>query len=70
MCFTTLFFVEKMREAFALQKLFTVFQQNSICIFQILTFVILTKRQLMTSLVLKKRTKKWVIEMLCYMAKK
>ena len=49
-CFTTLlpntliFFVEKMREAFALQKLLTFFQQKNIGIFQILTFEILTKR--------------------------
>ena len=49
-CFTTLFpntlifFVEKMREAFALQKLLTFFQQKKIGIFQILAFEILTKR--------------------------
>ena len=49
-CFTNLepvklkFFVEKMREAFALQKLLTFFQQKNIGIFEILTFEILTKR--------------------------
>ena len=49
-CFTTLypntliFFVEKMREAFALQKLFTFFSTKNIGIFEILTFEILTSR--------------------------
>ena len=49
-CFMTLlsntpkFFVEKMREAFALQKLLTFFQQKNIGIFEILMFEILTKR--------------------------
>ena len=35
-------FVEKMKEAFALQKLFTFFQQKNIGKFEILTFEILT----------------------------
>ena len=49
-CFATLlpntlnFFVEKIRKAFALQKLLTFFQQNNIGIFEILMFEILTKR--------------------------
>ena len=59
-CFMTLspniliFFVEKMREAFALQKLLTFFNKN-IGLFQILTFEILTKRSLTMSLVLNNR---------------
>ena len=44
-----------MREAFAVQKLFTFFQQKNIGIFEILKFEILTKRQLTTSLVLNNR---------------
>ena len=40
-----------MREAFAMQKLLTFFQQKVLDI-EILMFEILTKRQLMTSLVL------------------
>ena len=40
---TLIFYVEKMREAFALQKLLTFFQTKNICIFEILTFEILTK---------------------------
>ena len=48
---TTDIFVEKMREAFAL----TLFQQNKTGIFEILTFEILTSRQLTTSLVLNNR---------------
>ena len=57
-CFTTLlpntlkFFVEKMREAFALQKLLTFFITKNIGIFKILMNVILTKCYLMMSLVL------------------
>ena len=49
-CFTTLllntliFFVENLREAFALQKLLTFFSAKNIGIFQILMFEILTKR--------------------------
>ena len=49
-CFTTLlpntliFFVEKVREAFAMQKLLTSFQPKITGIFQILTFEILRKR--------------------------
>ena len=49
-CFTTLqpntlkFFVEKMREAFALQKRLTFFQKKNIGIFEILVFEILTNR--------------------------
>ena len=49
-CFTTLlpntltFFVERMREAFALQKLLTFFSTKNIDIFEILMFKILTKR--------------------------
>ena len=49
-CFMTLypnsliFLVEKMREAFALQKLLTFFQQKNIGVFQILMLEILTKR--------------------------
>ena len=49
-CFTTLlpetviFFVEKMREAFALQKLLTFFSTKIIGMFRILRFEILTKR--------------------------
>ena len=48
--FTTLkpntlkFFVEKMNEAFALQKLHTFFSTKNIGIFEILTFEILTAR--------------------------
>ena len=48
-CFTTLnpntliFFVEKMRKAFALQKLFTFFQQKIMAFRSILAFEILTK---------------------------
>ena len=41
-----------MREAFALQKLFTFFQQTNIGIFEKLTSKNLTKRLLTTSLVL------------------
>ena len=41
---TQIFFVEKMRAAFALQKLLTFFQQNNIGVFEILRFEILTKR--------------------------
>ena len=41
---TLIFFVEKMREAFALQKLFTFFFIKNIGIFEILTFEILTSR--------------------------
>ena len=47
-CFTTLlpntmiFFVEKMKEAFALQKLLTFFSTKNIGLFEILTFEILT----------------------------
>ena len=37
-------FVEKIREAFAMQKFLTFFQQKNIGIFQILVFEILTKR--------------------------
>ena len=46
-CFTTsvpntlIFFVEKMREAFALQKLLTFFSTKNIGIFEMLTFEIL-----------------------------
>ena len=49
-CFTTLYlntliyFVEKMREAFALQKLLTFFSTKKNGDFQILGFEILTKR--------------------------
>ena len=49
-CFTILqpntltFFVEKMRKAFAMQKLLTFFRQKNNGIFQILTFEMLTKR--------------------------
>ena len=49
-CFMTLlpnaliFFVEKMREAFAMQKLLTFFSIKNIGIFQTLTFEIITKR--------------------------
>ena len=43
-------FVVKMKEAFALQKLLRYFWQN-ICLFEILTFEILKKRELMRSLV-------------------
>ena len=39
-----IFFVEKMREAFAMQKLLTFFQQKNIGIFEILRFEILTSR--------------------------
>ena len=46
-----IFLVDKMREAFVPQKLLTFFNKN-IGIFEILTFEILTKRQLTTSLVL------------------
>ena len=38
-----LFFVEKMREAFALQKLLTFFQQKNIAEFYILLFEIFMK---------------------------
>ena len=48
-------FVEKMREAFALQKPLTFFSTKNIGIYQILTFEILTKRLLTTSLVLNNR---------------
>ena len=41
---TLTFFVEKMKEAFAMQKLFTFFQQKINGVFEILTFEILTKR--------------------------
>ena len=49
-CFMTLlpnaliFFVEKLKKAFALQKLLTFFSAKNIGIFQILTFEILTER--------------------------
>ena len=39
-----IFFVHKMREAFAMQNLLTFFQQKNIGVFEILTFEILTKR--------------------------
>ena len=48
-CFTTLlpntliFFVEKMREAFAVQNLLTFFSIKNIGLFQVLMFEILTK---------------------------
>ena len=38
-----IFFVEKMREAFAMQKLLTFFSTRNIGKFQIFTFEILTK---------------------------
>ena len=41
-----------MREAFAVQKLLTFFQQKSIGIFKILTFEILTSRKLETRSIL------------------
>ena len=44
-----------MREAFALQKLLTFFQQKILGVFEILTFENLTKRLLTTSLVLNNR---------------
>ena len=44
-----------MREAFALQKLLSFFQQKNIGVFEILTFEILTKRKLTMSLVLNNR---------------
>ena len=47
-------FVEKMSAAFAMQMLLTFLTKN-IRIFQILTFKILTKRYLTTSLVLNNR---------------
>ena len=49
-CFMTLkpnilkYFVEKLREAFAMQKLLTFFQQKIMAYFIILTFEILTRR--------------------------
>ena len=42
--YTLIFFVEKMREAFAMQKLLKIFPQKNIGEFQILMFEILTKR--------------------------
>ena len=50
-----IFFVEKMREAFALQKLLTFFQQKNIGKFKILKFEILTSCKLTTLLVLNNR---------------
>ena len=50
---TLIFFVGKMRDAFALQKLLTFFSTKNIGKFQILTFEILTKHELMMLLVLK-----------------
>ena len=44
-----------MREAFAMQKLLSFFQQKNIGIFERLTFEILTSRELTTSLVLNNR---------------
>ena len=41
---TLIFFVEKMREAFALQKASHIFSTKNIGIFEILTFEILTSR--------------------------
>ena len=49
-CFVSLlpntlkFYIERMREAFALQKLLTFFQQKNIGVYEILKFEILTKR--------------------------
>ena len=40
---TLIFFVEKMREAFAMQKFLTFFSIKNTGIFQFLTFEILTK---------------------------
>ena len=40
---TLIFFVEKMREAFAMQKLLIFFSTKNIGIYDILTFEILTK---------------------------
>ena len=48
-------FVEKMREAFALQKILTFFNKN-IAVFEIFKFEILTKRLLRMSLVLNNRS--------------
>ena len=50
----TKIFIEKMGEAFAMQKLLRFFQQQNIGIFQILTFEILMELLLTMSLVLKK----------------
>ena len=52
---TLIFFVEKIRAAFALQKLFTFFSTKNISIFEILTFEILMSPQLTTSLFLNNR---------------
>ena len=41
---TLIFFVEKMREAFALQKLLTFFSTKNIGKFKIFTYEILTNR--------------------------
>ena len=59
-------FVQTMKEAFALQKLFKFFFNKNIGIFQILTFEILTKRYLTTSIVLNNRAQgftefSWVV---------
>ena len=51
-----IFLFEKMREAFALQKLLTIFHKKNIGKFKIYTFEILTSRLLTTSLVLNNRT--------------
>ena len=59
-CFTTslpntmIFFVEKMKDAFALQKLLTFFSTKNIGIYQIYALEILTKRKPKMSLVLNK----------------
>ena len=42
--YTLVFFVENMREAFALRKLLTIFSTKNIVIFEILRFEILTSR--------------------------
>ena len=48
-----------MREAFALQELHTFFVNRNTGIFEILTFYILTKRPLATSLVLNNRAQEF-----------
>ena len=57
-------FVEKVRKAFAWQKLFTIFSTKNLGILQIYMFEILTKRQLTTSLVLNNRT---LVSLMCCM---